>query len=273
MWALARLTFREALAKKTFIAFFICSTVFLLLLIFAFQIDVVKGQEAMLQGFGEQINRTDTVDLEQLIRGFVGVTGSAFLLGGIFLSIFATAGLVPSMLEKGSIDLLLSKPLRRIEILVGRSIGALSIVFINIAYLILGVWFILGLKTGMWIFDILYIVPLICLVFVIIYAWMVLWGVLLSNSALTIMLTYLMYGISAALLARDQIYAFLSSKVWGYILDFFYYLFPRISEMMAAPITSMQDGGSVPLEPYITSFIVAMGIFGLAGYIFQKKEF
>lgn len=277
MYALARLTFREALARKTFIAFTICSTVFLLLLIFAFQIDMVEGNEALLSGFGNDIETRNgvaqTVDVDNMIRWFVSVVGTGLLTAGIFLSIFSTAGLIPSMLEKGSIDLLLSKPLSRIQILMGRSAGALLIVFLNVTYLIFGIWFILGAKTGIWVFDMLYIIPLVCLVFMIIYSWMVLWGVTLANSALTIMLTYVMFGISSMLLLRDQIYALLSSKIWGYILDFFYYLIPRISEMISAPITSMKEGGSIPIEPYLNSLIVSIIIFGASALIFQKKEY
>ena len=87
------------------------------------------------------------------------------------------------------------------------------------------------------------------------------------------MLTYVMFGISSILLLRDQIYALLSSKIWGYVLDFLYYLIPRISEMISAPITSMQDGGSIPIEPYLNSLIVSIIIFGASAFIFQKKEY
>lgn len=276
MIALAQLTFREALAKKTFMAFFACSTLFLILLIFAFQIDVVQGNEALLKGFGEDFQNNETNDLfnvEDIYKYLIGGVGVGLLTGGIFLSIFATAGLIPSMLEKGSIDLLLSKPLNRIQVLSGRSLGALAIVFVNITYLIFGIWLILGMKTGIWVFSVLYIIPVVCLVFMIIYSWMALWGVLLSNSALTIMITYLMFGLSSMLLARDHIYAFLSSKIYAYILDFFFYLFPRISEMIKAPIDVLDNNVGLIYEPYINSLVVAVIIFGLAGYIFQKKEY
>lgn len=275
MLMLAKLTFRETLAKKTFIAFFGVSTLFLLLLIFAFQVDIVKGSDAMLNVFGNDISDggLEEFNMENIIQGFMGVTATALITGGIFLSIFATAGLIPSMLEKGTIDLILSKPLSRFEVLFGRSIGAMSIVFINISYLIIGIWMILGLKTGIWMFEFLTLVPVICLVFFIMFCWMMLFGVTLRSSALTIMITYMMYGVSGMLIGRDQIYALLSGKFWIYILDGFYYTVPRIVEMMSFPVRRYLEQEAVSYDPFINSFVVSLIVFGVATYIFTKKDF
>ncbi|MCB0279428.1 MAG: hypothetical protein KDD94_08000 [Calditrichaeota bacterium] len=273
MLMLARLTIREAMAKKTFMAFFLASTVFLLIIIFAFQLDIVKNGEAALNFVGTDDGDAPIVELEEFVKTLIGFSSVAIMTAGIFLSIFATAGLIPSMLEKGSIDLILSKPMSRLNILLARSGGALLVVFFNITYLILGLWIILGLKTGVWIVSFLIIIPVICLVFLIIFCWMALWGILLNNSALTIMLTYIMFGISGLLLARNQIYALLSSKIWGYILDGLYYLFPRISEMMQFPIQYFKEDTVMSFEAFTNSGIVAIVIFGVAAYLFQKRDF
>lgn len=267
---LARLTFRETLAKKTFMAFFIVSTLFLMLLIFAFQFDIVEGNEAIIEALGKESN--NLIDVEEFITKLVAGSASTLMFVGTFLSIFATASLIPSMLEKGSIDLLLSKPLSRLDILAGRSLGSMAVVFVNMAYLIFGIWVILGFKTGLWLFSLLPFVLIVCLLFFIVQCWMVLWGILLRNSALTIMITYVMFGVSSALLARDQIYALLSSKFWIYILDALYYTLPRFAEMIAYPVLLI-DGDQPTLEPFINSLAIALGIFAFASYLFKKKDF
>jgi ABC-2 type transport system permease protein len=275
MFALAHLTFREALAKKTFIAFALCSTVFLLLLTFALQVDVVQGGEAALSIIGNDLKTVDrpTVEITEMVNGILMGASIGLLTAGLFLSIFATAGLVPSMLEKGSVDLLLSKPLNRTQLLFGRSLGALGIVFVNIAYLILGIWVVLGFKTGFWIFNTLWIIPLICLIFFIVYAWMTLWGVVLRNSALTIMLTYILFGLSSVLLLRDQIYAFLSSKIWGYLLDGIFYTLPRISEMITQSSYVFMEEKPFDFIPFLNSLGVGIIIYAFAIYLFKKKDF
>src|SRR5207245_5202482 len=76
--------------------------------------------------------------------------GTAFLLYplAILMSVFATASLVPRMLEKGTIDLLLSKPITRPALLASRYLGGLLTVTLNLLYLTCGLGAILGLKTG-----------------------------------------------------------------------------------------------------------------------------
>ena len=66
------------------------------------------------------------------------------------LSVFASSGLIPSVLEPGRIELILSKPVSRTHILLGRFIGNVAVVALNTTYLVLGVWIIFGLKTKIW---------------------------------------------------------------------------------------------------------------------------
>src|SRR5439155_4433901 len=78
--------------------------------------------------------------------------GAAFLLFplAILMSVFATASLVPRMLEKGVIDLLLSKPVTRPALLLSRYAGGLLTASPNLLYLTSVLESILWLKTGVW---------------------------------------------------------------------------------------------------------------------------
>lgn len=272
MWVLAKLTIREALAKRILIAFILINTLFLIILLTAFNVDIVQGNQGALEFFGKQSPRND-IPIDEVVTGTLATASSGLMLFGIFISIFATAGLIPSMLEKGTIDLVLAKPLSRLQIISGRTLGALLIVFVNMTYLILGIWLILGVKTGFWMFDLLTVIPLICLMFLIIYSWMVMFGLLLRNTSLTIMLTYLLYALNVALMFRDQIYALLNGKFWGYFLDGLFYLLPRTAEMIAYPVDVFMRGEELSLEPFITSSIVSIIVFIGAMWIFQKKDF
>ena len=272
MLMLIALTVREALAKKTFMAFFISSTLFLILLIFALRIDLVQSGDAMFNVMGQEIDGGEKFDLENFVRGLFLFSSMSLVTAGFFISVFTTAGFIPSMLEKGTIDLLLSKPLNRAQILAGRTLGALSVVLFNISYLILGIWIIIGLKTSIWFGSFLLVIPILSLIFIIMYSWMLLWGLLLRNTALTIMLTYILVGISGALMGRNQIYALLSSKIWGYILDGLYYTFPRVIEMFSYPIAYFKEE-PINYEAFINSAIVALIVYTISYIIFKKKDF
>jgi len=134
--ALVRDTFREAFARKIFWGFFGCSTAVILFFIFLMKIDVVEGALATISLFGKESRATDVTNLVR------GVHGSllAFLYGfGLFLAVFASAGLIPTIFEPGRIELLLSKPVRRYHILLGRYLGNVLVIGFNMMYLLLAV--------------------------------------------------------------------------------------------------------------------------------------
>jgi ABC-type transport system involved in multi-copper enzyme maturation permease subunit len=193
-------------------------------------------------------------------------------VGGIFLSIFATASLVPNMLEKGSVDLMLSRPFARWQLLLGRYLGALSIVAINVAYLIGGAWLILSIKTEFWHVPFLLSGVLIILVFGVLFAIMTFVGVTARNSGVAIIAAYLVIFFSPLLLAREQIYA-LSQKVYQWLLDGIYYLTPRTTEVGNITRALVMGESIASWAPLYQSLTVGAGFLLAAVYVFEKKDF
>src|SRR6185436_21032642 len=162
--ALVRDTFREAFARKIFWGFFGCATAIILFFIFLMRIDVVEGALATISLFGKESRAQDVVSLVRNVHGAL----AAFLYGfGLFLAVFASAGLIPTIFEPGRIELLLSKPVRRYHILLGRYLGNLLVIAFNMLYLVLSVWLILGIKTGIWTPQFLYSIALAIFVFAV----------------------------------------------------------------------------------------------------------
>jgi len=104
--ALIRDTFREALARKIFWGLFGLSTLMILFFLFLLKIDVVEGAVATVSLFGRSNGRSTGVD--QLVRGVYAGIATFLYTWGMFLSVFASAGLTPSVREPGRIELLLS---------------------------------------------------------------------------------------------------------------------------------------------------------------------
>src|SRR6202035_3878906 len=61
----------------------------------------------------------------------------AILVGVVISSFF-----IPNMLRKGTVDLLLVKPIHRWALLFYKYIGGLTFIFINNAYAVLGMWLV-----------------------------------------------------------------------------------------------------------------------------------
>ncbi len=268
--SIIKYTFRESFAKKTFITFFGLSTILHLFFIFALNIDIIDGAMAMINVMGQEVEKTDIRKI--LITVQSAIAGVAFA-GGIFLSIFATANFIPSMLEKGHIELLISKPLARYQILLGKYLGAQANIAFNVVYLILGSWLIMSLKTGIWYFQYLYTIPMVIATFAIVYALMVLVGVLSRSPGVTIMVAFSVFFLSQFLMTKDQIYAFLNSKFYYYLLEGFYHVLPKISELGEMNITLVLGKPIESWMPLWTSAISGAVMLSVATYIFAKKDF
>src|SRR6266550_1436425 len=185
--ALVRDTFREAFARKIFWGFFGCSTAVILFFIFLMKIDVVEGALATISLFGKESRATDVTNLVR------GVHGSllAFLYGfELFLAVFASAGLIPTIFEPGRIELLLSKPVRRYHILLGRYLGNLLVIAFNMLYLVVAVWIVFGLKTGVWTHQFLYSTAITIFMFAVMLTVVLLIAVLTESAVVATMVTF-----------------------------------------------------------------------------------
>jgi ABC-type transport system involved in multi-copper enzyme maturation permease subunit len=111
----------------------------------------------------------------------------------ILIGIIITAFIVPNMMEKGSIDLLLVKPIARPMLLLIKYIGGLTFVFINSVVAIGGIWLVIGLRTGLWTWSFLLTIFIITFFFAILYSVSVLFGVVTRNSLISILMTIVVW--------------------------------------------------------------------------------
>ncbi|HTF55842.1 MAG TPA: ABC transporter permease [Planctomycetota bacterium] len=110
---------------------------------------------------------------------------------GILIAIIATAGFIPNMLQKGTLDLTLARPAPRWRILLYKYLGGLIYVAVAAGYLILGSWVILGLRSGVWSTGYLLAIPMLVFFFAALYTVSVLIGVLTREKIAPILLTAL----------------------------------------------------------------------------------
>lgn len=100
---------------------------------------------------------------DRLVNGL----GAALAL---LISIVITAFFIPNMLRKGSLDLLISKPIGRSQLLVYKYIGGLTFMFLVSAFTVGGVWLALALRSGVWDVKFLIVIPVLTFTFAILYA-------------------------------------------------------------------------------------------------------
>jgi ABC-type transport system involved in multi-copper enzyme maturation permease subunit len=109
----------------------------------------------------------------------------------LLISVILTAFFIPNMLRKGSVDLLLVKPIRRSTLLLYKYIGGLTFIFLNTTVAVGGVWLVLGLRSGIWSTGFLLTILVITFFFAILYSVSALLGVLTQSPIVSILVTCL----------------------------------------------------------------------------------
>ena len=268
-------TIRESLAKKLFLGFTALSLLTILIFIFALKIDVVEGALGLATIFGQSAGDTP-FDLEKFIFTAEAAIASLLFAGGIFISLFATASLFPSMQEKGTIDLLLSKPISRTGIIVAKFLGNLAIVTFNVFFLIFGMWLVLSSKTGIWNIGFLVSGLTIIVSYAVLLTILAFVGILAQSTGLSIMITFLVaYAISPLLLLLQQprvlrFFTHQSSRVFIKVL---YYIFPKTTELGNITRLVVEGKEVTSWMPLWSSLLFGAVVFGVTVYLFYRKDY
>ena len=266
-------TVREAMARKVFWAFFFASTAILLFFMFIMHVDVVNGMVASMTIFQANGRTHGDLSAEKLVEGAQGGLSIFLYTFGMGLAIFASAGLISAVFEPGRVELVLSKPVSRVQVLLGRYVGNMVIVAANLFYLTVGIWVIFGVKVGVWRPHMLLASVVTLFMFSVMLAFILLISVLWESAAVSIIATFALIVISLVLGAKNMLDRLLSSEFSRDLVAGLYYILPKVP-----------DGGQIlhhvitgqAVESWMPVWSTALfGIVALASglWIFQKRNF
>jgi ABC-2 type transport system permease protein len=271
--------FREAAARWTLLAYFTLATIFILIFAASVNLDIVDGALAGAKLFGQDVNiGSQTINMDELVLGFESGFSAFVYVVGTFLAIFATAHLVPRLQEKGTIDLYLSRPVGRIQLLLSRYVAGMALAASNVLYLIGSIWLIVIWKTG--VVHARFLLGGVIILFAIatLLAFAFLIGVVTSSTAVSIMGSYALFFISAILMAHDQIEAALSSKFTAGAVHGLYVIVPKLSHLGRAVIAIVSGHEEMmPSTDIVFAFtstaLFAVVSLALSALLFKRKEF
>jgi ABC-type transport system involved in multi-copper enzyme maturation permease subunit len=268
--ALVRDTFREAFARRIFWGFFGCCSAILLFLMFIMRIDVVQGAIATVTIFGRS---TPSADVHNLVEQTQSVIAMILYFAGMALSVFASAGLVAAVFEPGRIELLLSKPVSRTHLLLGRYLGNVLVVAANILYLVAGSWIIFGVKTGVWGGG--FLVSSLCTIFIfsVLLAVLVLVGVLWDSSAVAIMVAFAIMIVTPILAQKATIERLLSSEWSRVVVRVLYYVLPKTSDVSVIIRHLILNQPVESWMPVWSTALFGAVVLGLGLWRFQRRSF
>ena len=166
-------------------------------------------KQIQLAYFNWELGLPLPVEPEQLFPAMnqIVIVGLSTLLGvaGVFVAVLVTASMIPQTFEAGSVDLLLSKPVSRSLLFLAKFVGGCAFIAINAAYLIGGLWLILGARFGLWNARLLWAIPLYLFLFAIYYAVSATAGVVWRNAIVSVVVAIIFWFVCWLLGTADQL--------------------------------------------------------------------
>jgi hypothetical protein len=127
----------------------------------------------------------------------------------LLISVVMTAFFIPNMLRKGTVDLLIVKPIKRPVLLIFKYLGGLTFIFLNTLVAVGGMWLALGLKSGLWANYFLLMIPTLTFFFAILYSVSTLFGVISRSPIVSILVTclawFIFFAVGAAYSFVDRL--------------------------------------------------------------------
>ena len=127
------------------------------------------------------------------------IAGGWLTFIAIILALISCASIFPDAMKEGSAGMLMTKVPSRFQVFLAKLTGSLFFVFIQVGLFVVIVFVAFRWRLGVWNFSVFWYVPAVLLVFLNLYSFMVLLGVMTRSVMTSFMLTMLVWGISAGI--------------------------------------------------------------------------
>ena len=293
-YAILLLTFRELWAKKITIGLLVICTLVWVMLAFALNLDIVEGSLAGMRIFGAEATPTEVVrdpetgevitnpdtgealqeifSLERVVIEVERVVAGLAYWAGILMALFATSSLLPSLLEQGRVDLLLSKPISRARLLGGHLLGVFLTMLVLVLYLFGMVWLVMSWKTGIWHPRFMQTMLVVVSMFGVMYSVVALVGVTARSAPLALLVAYGLMFASLILAAKDQLAPQINPP-WRQVFLGFYHVLPNFGEVTVMVVKLTGGEAVASWYPLVSSLLVGAVFFAATFYFFTHRDF
>jgi ABC-type transport system involved in multi-copper enzyme maturation permease subunit len=273
-------TLQESIKRITLLIYLGIATIVLLVIFFGISAEYTDGTLTMINLFGQEIPAGNGLENPIAILFVITIGGS--LTGMMLFGMFATAGIIPSFLKRGTIDIYLSKPISRLHLLFSKYLGAVTVIGFALLYFFAGMFIIVGLKISVWNTDLFGAWLLSTVFFATIYAFGSFFAVISRSIGVVLLVVYLhMFIFSDIIVSYDKIpIAFLGTTSAETVFTVLRYLLPQVQPMLTQ-ITKLFElqlapfGGDtgISLMPFVYSALSG-GFFFLLGYLaFRRTDY
>lgn len=263
MYGMTRDCIREAAHRKLFFIYGIILLISVGIIVLAGSIEFQLGGE---ESFG-------TDDISDML-GYPVVSGLNFFLWMlVFLSVMATAGLVPNMLSRGRAEFFLSKPVSRSQLLISKVWGIWVTYGGLVAICGLVGILVIYLTHGFFTTDLLWLIGGHMVIFGIWLSITVAVGIYSGSTSISFMAVFLIWVAQWVLSFREWIQQIVSSKALDQLIDVLYYIVPKTGEIENIVKRMALGAGVESLTPLYSSLLFAAVMYGVAIWLFGRKDY
>lgn len=262
-------TFREMKAKNLLWVFGIITVIFSCVYIFALSVKPAENDKIEIILLGKEAIVMDGAKFITKNMLTFTMTTSSML---IFLFIIALTFIMSNLLRPGNLDIHLSKPLSRSQLLLYKFLACVFNIAIMFFIINIIIWLILSIKTQIFIFEPLLAVLLIPIIFAIAFSIIVLCTVITrgAGAGIAVYLVYV-YAIQFVLVNRAGLKSFMNQDWFSNAIDTLYHILPKINECIELSAHINESNMDwYPLWSSLGFMVVALFISCL---IFHKKDY
>ena len=265
-------TFQESFRNKMFLFFFVVSSLVVASIGLFLNMDIVNGMMRGVEFLGNEI-RVPAFTVQQWVQTLQAGLAIMIATIGLFLALMATSTLFPQMLQKGSIDLLLCRPIPRWRLATARFAGGVCIMAFNAAYLFLGVWLVLGMKSDIWTRGFPLSTFLAIFGFVVLFSVVMMVSVITESSPAGLLAGYTILMFSPVLAAHERITPAFSNELYRQVFRSLYWTLPKSAETIGA-MRRLILGQPLELGWIVgTSLAYALGCYIITVVYFTRKDY
>jgi ABC-type transport system involved in multi-copper enzyme maturation permease subunit len=212
----------------------------------------------------------------------------------MLIALSTTGGFVPDMVQKGTLDLILARPIGRTRLLLYKYVGGLWFVGLVAVFLVGGCWLGLALRTGFTSPWFLFSIVTLLATFAVLYSVSVLLGVLTRSAGLASLAAIGVWGASSvvvglrhsihAMFGRDEVPALLDTAI-----RVAYAILPKTKDLSLlntymvsrANLSESAYGREIALAVPDVDWVYSIGttglftaaMLGIAVWFFRRKDY
>jgi ABC-type transport system involved in multi-copper enzyme maturation permease subunit len=226
----------------------------------------------------EAVSRaTDVPEYRRAVEYYIYLVGGAMFKITMLLFIAACAGYFPAMLATGAVDIVLSKPLSRLQIYSARYLGGITLYTAAMtafcALLFLGI----GLRTGVFHYRIFYAIPLLVFTAMLLYSLLALIGTAGRSATMAMVVGYLFYVVVDFLVGRlfaaQPLLETLGWESVATVIKVLRNVLPNFGMLNDMALNSLLHVPLFDPAPFAIAIVWLLGCFGLGYWIFKQRDY